>query len=72
MESRLSDPQAAIDHGDYYTSNRRILEFLILAGIIGLGTPIAVLMGVRSGERTAAVVYPGSGSVSGSASGTAP
>lgn len=72
MESRHSDPQAATDHGEYYTRNRRILEFLILAGIIGLGTPIAVLMGVKSGERTAAVVYPGSGSGSASTRGTAP
>jgi hypothetical protein len=70
MESRPSDRHIATDHGDYYTANRRTLEFLILAGILGLGTPIAVLMGAQKGERTAIVIYPGSGSASGSVSGT--
>ena len=72
MESRQSDPQVATDHGDYYTANRRTLEFLILAGMLGLGTPIAVLMGVNKGERTATVIYPGSGSESVSTRGMAP
>lgn len=72
MESRLQDPQVATDHGGYYISNRRILEFLILAGILGIGTPIAVLLGVQSGNRTAAVIYPGSGSASGAVPGTEP
>ncbi|MEO6096034.1 MAG: hypothetical protein ABIW76_10205 [Fibrobacteria bacterium] len=52
------DRQAATEGRAPFTDNRRILEFLILAGILGIGTPCAVLMGVKSGERTAAILYP--------------
>src|SRR4051812_6423321 len=38
--------------------NRKTLELLIMAGILGLGVPICVLLGVQSGERMATVIYP--------------
>lgn len=60
MESQPGDPKVATDDGNTHTVNRRTFEFLVLAGILGLGTPIAVLVGVNQGERTASVVYPGS------------
>lgn len=41
--------------------NRRTLEFFILAMILGLAGPIFVLLGVRNGERLAAIAYPHSG-----------
>lgn len=58
QESQRMEPQAATEARAPFTDNRRILEFLILAGILGIGTPCAVLMGVKSGERTAGVLYP--------------
>src|SRR4051812_36631836 len=58
MESQQQDPQVATEHREYHMGNRRTLEFLIVAGLIGLGMPIAILMGVRSGEKTAETVYP--------------
>jgi mono/diheme cytochrome c family protein len=38
--------------------NRRALEFLILAMIIGLGGPIFAVLGARNGERMALLLYP--------------
>lgn len=38
--------------------NRRTLEFLVIAGILGIGAPCAVLLGHRNGEATAAIAYP--------------
>jgi hypothetical protein len=61
MESRPRDPQVATDGGETHATNRRVFEFLVLAGLLGLGTPIAVLMGVNQGNKTASVVYPGPG-----------
>jgi mono/diheme cytochrome c family protein len=61
MESRPRDPQVATDGGETHATNRRVFEFLVLAGLLGLGTPIAVLMGVNQGNRTASVVYSGPG-----------
>jgi mono/diheme cytochrome c family protein len=63
MESLPKDPQAATEGGDAGMSNRRTLEFFLLAGVLGIGMPIAVLMGVRSGERTASEIYPRSQAV---------
>lgn len=58
MELQPKDPQAATEGGDVGMANRRTLEFLMMAGVLGIGMPIAILMGVRSGERTAADIYP--------------
>jgi mono/diheme cytochrome c family protein len=38
--------------------NRRTLEFFIIAMFLGIGAPIFVLLGVRNGERVAAVAFP--------------
>jgi hypothetical protein len=58
QDSQRMDRQAAIEGRAPFTDNRRILEFLILAGILAIGVPCATLMGVKSGERTAALLYP--------------
>ncbi|HKP95915.1 MAG TPA: hypothetical protein VJ385_09175 [Fibrobacteria bacterium] len=34
------------------------MEFFLLAALIGIGVPVAILMGVRSGEKAAAELYP--------------
>lgn len=39
-------------------NNKRTFEYLIIAGILALGAPCAVLLGHRSGEATAAIAYP--------------
>lgn len=61
MESQPKEQQAATEEGDGGLANRRTLEFFFMAGILGIGLPIAILMGVRSGERTAALIYSRSG-----------
>jgi hypothetical protein len=33
------------------------MQFLFLAGLLGIGLPVAVLMGAAAGTRTAAAVY---------------
>jgi mono/diheme cytochrome c family protein len=58
MDLQPKDPRAATDGGDMGMANRRTLEFFFLGAVLGIGMPIAILMGVRSGERTAAVIYP--------------
>ncbi len=39
-------------------NNQRTLELFIIGGILGIGAPCAVLMGVLHGERTGAIAYP--------------
>lgn len=39
-------------------NNRRIFEYFLVALAIGLGVPIFALIGVRDGEREAALAYP--------------
>lgn len=39
--------------------NKRIFEYFIIGGILGIGAPCALLLGHRSGEAVAAVAYPG-------------
>ena len=58
MDSREPARPAATEDKGYYMTNRRTLEFLILAGVLGIGMPISVLLGVEAGEKTAAVIYP--------------
>jgi hypothetical protein len=58
QDSQRMVRQAAIEGRAPFTDNRRILEFLILAGVLGIGVPCATLMGVKSGERSAAILYP--------------
>jgi len=56
--SAMTNKIGAEDAKSMYMRNRRTLEFLFLAGFLGIGGPVAVLMGVSAGEKTAAVVYP--------------
>ncbi|GEM_PF-4310458 len=68
MESQDMERQAATEDretymGNTYMDNKRTWEFLVLAGLLGIGVPVAILMGVQAGERTAAVLYPHSESV---------
>ena len=39
-----------------YLENRRTFEFFLIAGVLCLGIPIAVLYGARAGERDAAAL----------------
>lgn len=58
MESQRKDPQVATENREYHLENKRTLEFLLLAAVIGIGLPIATLMGARAGSRTASEAYP--------------
>lgn len=58
MDLQPMDPEAATEGKELYMQNRRTLEFFLLAGFLALASPIAVLMGVQSGERTAKIAYP--------------
>lgn len=58
MDLRPKDPEAATEGKGLYMQNRRVLEFFLLAGFLGIGAPVAVLMGVGAGDKTAAIAYP--------------
>jgi hypothetical protein len=64
MESRPNRNPDAIDgmrdrkdHAETYMANRRTLEFFLVAAVIGIGLPVAILLGVQAGERRAALIY---------------
>jgi hypothetical protein len=57
MDSLPKDPSVATEARAYHLENRRTLEFFIIAGLIGLGLPCAILMGAQAGEKTAAAIY---------------
>ena len=57
MESSRKDPSVAIDNEAYRRQNRLTLEIFLVAALIGIGLPCAILMGARSGEKTAASIY---------------
>jgi mono/diheme cytochrome c family protein len=38
--------------------NKRTFEFLVIGGILALGTPCAILLGHQRGAATAAIAYP--------------
>lgn len=52
-EGNKSGPTAEVGE-DTYQTNRRTFEFFLIAGILALGIPIAVLLGARAGERSGA------------------
>lgn len=56
--SAMTNKNGAEDAKSMYMRNRRTLEFFFLAGFLALGGPVAILMGVNAGEKTAAMVYP--------------
>jgi hypothetical protein len=58
MESQRKDPQVATEDREYHLENKRTLELFLLAAVIGIGFPIATLMGANAGGRTAAAAYP--------------
>jgi mono/diheme cytochrome c family protein len=58
MDLQPKDPEAATEGKGLYMQNRRTLEFFLIAGFLGLAIPVAILLGVRSGERTAKIAFP--------------
>jgi hypothetical protein len=60
MDLQHKDQPVVIDSGANYMQNRRTLEFFVLAGILGIGIPVACLFGVRAGTKMAAMAYPNS------------
>ncbi len=53
-----TDPHLVTEENSLHLGNRRMIEFLILAALIGIGGPVAMLFGVLAGEKQAAIAYP--------------
>ena len=48
----------AIENEEEHVNNRTILEWFLMAMILGLGIPVAALLGARDGERMASADLP--------------
>ncbi len=53
-----TDQHLVTEENSLHLGNRRIIEFLILAALIAIGGPVAMLFGVMAGEKKAAIAYP--------------
>ena len=58
MESQPVERQAATDGKELHMTNKRTLEFFFLAALLGIGAPVATLIGVAHGEKQAVIAYP--------------